>query len=474
MILLSLLLADPMMQHQGMAMPGMTMPMAASKPAALRKPGKARPRKKATRAPHAALGQAGMAHHAMEHKAAASACPPEHAAMGHCQATPALEAGAADPAALPGMAMGAVACPPEHAAMGHCKPAPAAETRAADPVAMPGMAMGTEACPPEHAAMGHCKPTPAAETRAADSAAMPGIAMGAVACPPEHAAMGYCKPAPAAETRAADSAAMPGMAMGTEACSPEHAAMGHCQPAAAPAALVGHAPPPPAPTMRAADRFYDPAVMAAADRRMRAEHGGMAFHQILFNLAEIQVRDGRDGYRWDGEGWFGGDIHRLVVKSEGEGDFGDRVGAAEVQALYARAIDPYWNLQAGVRQDVGSGVRRTYAVVGVEGLAPYWFDVEGALFLSDRGDVLARAEAWVDQRITQRAILQPRIEVNLAAQDVPDQRIAAGVSDIELGLRLRYEIAREFAPYVGVNWERRYGPARGSGAALALGIRGWF
>lgn len=277
--------------------------------------------------------------------------------------------------------------------------------------------------------------------------------------------MGHCRPKDGGEASpggdhgsmdhgSADHGAMPGMAM---ADTP-----------------VGNAPPPPAPTTRAADRFYDPAAMAAADARMRQEHGGMRFSQILFNLAEIQVRDGRDGYRWDGEGWFGGDIHRLVVKIEGEGTLGGRIGAAEVQALYARAIDPYWNLQAGLRQDVGMGARRTYAVVGVEGLAPYWFDVEGALFLSDKGDLTGRAEAWVDQRLSQRAILQPRVEVNLAAQDVPDQRIAAGVSSIELGLRLRYEIAREFAPYVGVNWERRYGAARGGGAALALGIRSWF
>ena len=159
----------------------------------------------------------------------------------------------------------------------------------------------------------------------------------------------------------------------------------------------------------------------------------MRFSQILFNLAEIQVRDGRDNYRWDGEGWFGGDIHRLVVKTEGEGMLGGRIGAAEVQALYARAIDPYWNLQAGLRQDVGAGARRTYAVIGVEGLAPYWFDVEGALFLSDQGELTGRAEAWVDQRLTQRAILQPRVEINLAAQDVPEQRIVAGVSSLELG-----------------------------------------
>ena len=282
--------------------------------------------------------------------------------------------------------------------------------------------------------MGHCRPKDG-------GAASPGNDHGFM----NHGSMNH---------GSADHGAMPGMVMADTS--------------------VGNAPPPPAPVTRAADRFYDPVAMAAAEARMRQEHGGMRFSQILFNLAEIQVRDGRDGYRWDGEGWFGGDIHRLVVKTEGEGTLGGRIGAAEVQALYARAIDPYWNLQAGLRQDVGMGARRTYAVVGVEGLAPYWFDVEGALFLSDKGDLTGRAEAWVDQRLSQRAILQPRVEVNLAAQDVPDQRIAAGVSSIELGLRLRYEIAREFAPYVGVNWERRYGPAGGGGAALALGIRSWF
>ena len=245
---------------------------------------------------------------------------------------------------------------------------------------------------------------------------------------------------------------------------------------------AGNAPPPPPPTTRAADRFYDPTAMAAADRTMRAEHGGMRFSQILFNLAEVQVRRGSDGYRWDGEGWFGGDIDRVVVKSEGEGTFGRSIDQAEVQALYAHAIGPYFNLLAGARQDLGPNGGRTHAAIGVEGLAPYWFDVEATLFASDKG-VRARGSAWYDQRLTQRAILQPRVEVNLAAQDEPDARIGAGLSSVEAGLRLRYEIAREFAPYVGINWERRYGDTaryaradgEGSGGvSLALGIRGWF
>jgi copper resistance protein B len=308
-------------------------------------------------------------------------------------------------------------------------------------------------------------------------AAMPGMAMPGMAMP----------------------AMAPGMTMpSAAACPPEHAAMGHCTPSQAPgpdAATpvgtdqpAGNAPPPAPPTTLAAARFYDPATMAAANRAMRDEHGGMRFSQILFNLAEVQARNGRDGYRWDGEGWFGGDIHRLVVKSEGEGDFGRSIESAEMQALYAKAIDPYWNLQAGVRQDLGSGAKRTYAVVGVEGLAPYWFDVEGSVFLSNRGDVLARAEAWYDQRITQHLVLQPRVELNLAAQDVPASRIGAGLSSTELGLRLRYEVAREFAPYVGLSYMHantataRYSRARRErsvdadtgGLAVAVGIRGWF
>jgi copper resistance protein B len=328
-----------------------------------------------------------------------------------------------------------------------------------------------------------------------DTGAKPEAATPSVeACPPEHAAMGHCKPATETSAPASD---MPGMDMAPAAdpCPPEHAAMGHCTPAAAPAKAkaeapatgtdlaAGDAPPPPAPTDRAADRFYPAGAMQRANSGMRREHGGMTYPLVMLNLAEVQIRNGRDGYRWDGEASFGGDIDRFVVKTEGEGGFRDRVDDAEIQALYSRAIGPYFNLQAGVRQDLGAGARPTYAAVGFEGLAPYWFEVEGALFLSDKGNLLGRIEGYYDQRITQRLILQPRVEFNLAAQDVRDSRIGSGLSDAELGLRLRYEVAREFAPYVGVSWERRFGDsarfARADGegtggVSLALGIRAWF
>lgn len=247
---------------------------------------------------------------------------------------------------------------------------------------------------------------------------------------------------------------------------------------------AGHVmPAPPPPADHAADRFSDPAEMARARKQMRIDHGGGRFSSVLFDLAEVQVRDGRDGYRWAGEGWFGGDINRLAIKTEGEGSFGRKGGHAEVQALYSRALDAYWNVEAGVRHDFRRGPDRSYATVAIEGLAPYWFEMGGALFLSDKGDVLGRVEASLDQRITQRIILQPRIEANLAAQAVPADRIGAGLSDIELGLRLRYEIRREFAPYVGISHDRklgrtaRYARADGedpSDTSLVVGIRAWF
>jgi copper resistance protein B len=261
--------------------------------------------------------------------------------------------------------------------------------------------------------------------------------------------------------------------------------MGHDMPAMQPGAPVApaEAPAPAPPSDHYADRFFPAADMDRARHVMMKEMGGRSAYQVMFNLAEYQARKDADGYRWDGEAWFGGDIDRLTLKTEGEGAFRQGVDSAEIQALYSRAIGPYFDLQAGIRHDVQPGPARTYATIGVEGLAPYWFEVEGALFLSDKGDLLGRVEGWYDQRITQRLILQPRVELNLAAQDMPRNRIGAGLSNAELGLRLRYEIAREFAPYVGISYDRKFGRtarfARAAGddvseTSLVLGARIWF
>lgn len=246
---------------------------------------------------------------------------------------------------------------------------------------------------------------------------------------------------------------------------------------------AGDAPPPAIPTDNAADAVYGAEAMHMGRHHLAEFHGGQKLYQVMFNVAEAQFRDGRDGFEWDAAAWYGGDINRLWLKSEGEGEFGGSVEQAEVQALYSRAIDPYFNVQGGVRYDFEPDPSRVYAVVGVEGLAPSFFDVEGTLFLSHKGEFMARAEASYDQRITQRLILQPNVEINLSAQDIPELRLGAGLTEIEAALRLRYDIRREFAPYVGVQYRRAFGDTRRflraagedvGGWSLVTGIRAWF
>ncbi len=233
----------------------------------------------------------------------------------------------------------------------------------------------------------------------------------------------------------------------------------------------------------AADAVFGASAMNAARAAMNEEHGGLETSKVLVDQLELSVRDGDDGYAWDAQAWYGGDIHKLWLKTEGEGVLGDGLERAEVQALWSRAIDPWFDLQLGVRQDFGHGPDRTHLVAGVQGLAPYWFEVDAALFLSDLGDLTARAEVEYDLRLTQRLILQPRIEAEASLQDIPELEIGSGLSTAEFGARLRYEIRPEFAPYVGVQYERAFGGTadfrrqageEASGWSVLLGIRTWF
>lgn len=249
---------------------------------------------------------------------------------------------------------------------------------------------------------------------------------------------------------------------------------------------IPEAPPPPeafqGPAF-AADASVGSAVMAASRRQVVKEvSGGGPLPWFQTDRAEYRLHDGRDGYLWDVQGFYGGDIDKAWFKSEGEGNFGEKLDRAEVQALWSHAIGPWFDLQAGVRQDL-VGPARTHAVIGVQGLAPYRFEVNAAAFLSNKGDLTARAEAELDQRITQRLILQSRAEINLAAQDVPELGIGAGIDRIEAGVRLRYEITRQFAPYVGLEREWRVGQsadfARAAGedpstTNFVAGVRLWF
>lgn len=237
--------------------------------------------------------------------------------------------------------------------------------------------------------------------------------------------------------------------------------------APAPDPHAGHTPPQPQPApapdmgvegeANAADLYFDPAVMARARQQLVTENGGMRTYAVIVEQLEASFDDDDESYAWHAQGWYGGDIHRFWWKSEGEGAFENELEDAELQLLYSRAVTPYFDLQAGVRQSYFDGEDRTDLVLGVQGLAPYWFEVGAAAFVSTEGDVTARAEAEYDLRFTQRLILQPSAEINLAAQDIPDLDIGAGFTDVQVGLRLRYEFSRRFAPYVGVEWTSALG-----------------
>lgn len=243
------------------------------------------------------------------------------------------------------------------------------------------------------------------------------------------------------------------------------------------------AAPPPVPTDHAADRLYPPDRMAAARAQMRREHGDLRWSQILLETAELRLGDGDEGYAWEGRASFGGDINRFTLKSEGDGEFEGDLYELEFQALYTRAIGPYFDLQAGLRHDIEPDPETAYAVLGIDGLAPYWFEIETAVFLSEDGDLSARLEGSYDLRVTQRLVLEPRAELNFAAQDVPALGVGSGLSDAELGLRLRYEITPAFAPYIGVHHEEAFGDtgdfARAAGrdtsdTRVVIGLRAWY
>ena len=233
----------------------------------------------------------------------------------------------------------------------------------------------------------------------------------------------------------------------------------------------------------AADSVFEPSLMAAAREQLRAEQGGMRTYLVMIDQLEARIRDGRDGYLWDGQGWYGGDVDKLWIKSEGEGGFGRELEQAEVQALWSSAITPWFDLQAGLRYDFRPDPERAHLVLGLQGLAPFYVELDAAGFLSNEGDFTARLEAEHDQLITQKLILQPRAELELAAQDVREIAVGAGLSSLEAGLRLRYELVPELAPYIGVEYERKLGEtadfakADGEDAGnwiLLLGVRAWF
>lgn len=211
---------------------------------------------------------------------------------------------------------------------------------------------------------------------------------------------------------------------------------------------------------------------------------GQGARFALMQFDQLEAFAGRDehGQRWELHGWVGNDDDKLLLRSEGE-RLRSRVSEGDVEALWSHAVAAYWDTTLGARHDLGDGPRRDWLAVGVRGLAPYWFEVEVTAYVGPSGRTAARLRADYEVLFTQRLILQPELEANLYGRDDPRRGIGRGLSDLQFGLRLRYEIRREFAPYVGLQFVHRMGRTadlvRAGGSPvtdrqLVAGVRLWF
>ncbi|WP_200935597.1 copper resistance protein B [Rhodanobacter sp. Soil772] len=211
-------------------------------------------------------------------------------------------------------------------------------------------------------------------------------------------------------------------------------------------------------------------------------HGGAPAGMLLID--QLEAFRGRDanGQSWEIQGWYGNDSDKLWLRSEGERSRG-KLEDGNVEVLWNRNIATFWSTQLGVRHDFGEGPARNWAAFGVQGLAPYWFELEATGYVGTGGRTAARLRAEYELLFTQRLILQPEAEINLYGKSDPQRRIGRGISDVQFGLRLRYEIRRQFAPYVGVNWVRRVGTSADYARQdrqpvldrqIVAGVRIWF
>ena len=185
------------------------------------------------------------------------------------------------------------------------------------------------------------------------------------------------------------------------------------------------------------------------------------FTYLLFDVLEFQPKPDDSGYRWDVEGWRGGDYNRIWFKSEGQGSSALKAEYdIDLQLLYGRFVKRYYDFQVGVRAETqtsgGASVTRIHAVVGLQGLVPYKYSITPTMFISQRGDVSFRLAATKELLFTQRLILQPRLELNAAIQRVNRFTTGRGLNNVEVGFRLRYEINRKFAPYIGVSYDESF------------------
>ncbi|QNN46811.1 copper resistance protein B [Thermomonas brevis] len=230
---------------------------------------------------------------------------------------------------------------------------------------------------------------------------------------------------------------------------------------------------------------YRPPALTDADRaaafpflHVAHDHGDPLMWMVQADRFE---RTQDDALAWEGKAWIGHDRGRLWLRSEGERAHGKTESSLE--ALWGKPLDAWWDVLAGVRHDDGDGPARDWLAVGVQGLAPYKFEVQATAYLGSGGRSMLQAEVEYELLLTNRLILQPRIEAVLNGRDDDARGIGAGLSETSAGLRLRYEVRREFAPYVGYEWSNRHGRtaehARNAGEAArdrgwVAGLRFWF
>lgn len=225
-------------------------------------------------------------------------------------------------------------------------------------------------------------------------------------------------------------------------------------------------------------------VFPAVHAHAQGQHAGMPMKdhmdddplEFMVLLDRLEIRDGQAAtpFVWDAKAWVGKDRNRLYLRSEGEVVSGT-TEEATVEAFWARPVWRWWNLALGMREDFQPRESRSWLAVGVMGLAPYRINVQATAYLGDSGRTALRLETEYDLLLTNRLILQPRLELDAYGKDDPGQDIAAGVSSFEVGLRLRYEIRREFAPYAGIAWVNRSGNTEDVHELQALaGLRVWF